>query len=167
MGNFKRFCFVILLFVCSTLCFAKQISFQIVQHDDAAEEVTESSLTIEDEILNTFFDYGFIVTNSEAKISSVNGVDEKLYKIGVGDAFNGYSDYFIQINLYYNKNQDSISIESDLTKVNFLVASVQTGEIFADKTFNNIKLGNQKDDLKKVSSDLVLEINKVLKSKKA
>lgn len=167
MGNFKRFCFVILLFVCSTLCFAKQISFQIVQHDDAAEEVTESSLTIEDEILNTFFDYGFIVTNSEAKISSVNGVDEKLYKIGVGDAFNGYSDYFIQINLFYNKNEDSISIGSDLTKVNFLVASVQTGEIFADKTFNNIKLGNQKDDLKKVSSDLVLEINKVLKSKKA
>lgn len=167
MGKTKKLCFVILLAFCSSLCFAKQISFQIVQHDEAATEVTESSLIIEDEILNTFFDYGFIVTNSQAKVSTENEIDEKLYKIGVGDAFNGYSDFFIQINLFYEKIKESENNVIGLTKVNFSVTSVQTGEVFANQTYKNTKHENRKDDLKKVSSDLVSEINKILKSYKA
>ena len=62
MGTIKKlslFCCISLL---STLCFARQLCFQIVQHDSAAKELTEQSLTIEDEVLNSFFDYGFIVT---------------------------------------------------------------------------------------------------------
>lgn len=167
MGKTKKTISTLILMIFSSLCFAKQISFQIVQYDEAATEVTESSLTIEDEVLNNFFDNGFIVTNSEAKISTSKSADEKLYKMGINDAFNGYSDYFVQINLFYDKIQDSISTSSDLTKINFLITSVQTGEIFANQTYKNVKKTNQKDDLKKVSSDLVIEINKAIKSSKA
>ena len=54
MGTIKKlslFCFISLL---STFCFARQLCFQIVQHDSAAKELTEQSLTIEDEVLNSF-----------------------------------------------------------------------------------------------------------------
>lgn len=167
MGKMKRICLFAAMIICSAACFAKQISFQIVQHDDSAKEVTEQSLTIEDEVLNSFFDYGFIVTNSDAKIASSDAQDEKFYKNGVGEAFNGYSDYFIQISLFYETTASTISANADLKKVAFVVASAQTGEKIASKSVENIKLEHKKDDLKKVSANLVTEITKTLKSNKA
>ena len=95
MGKLKRFWIIALLLSSGALCFANQISFQIVQHDDSMDYVSEDSLVIEDSVLNNFFEYGYIVTNSDAAISDSAGQDEKLYKIGQGDAFNGYSDYFV------------------------------------------------------------------------
>jgi len=167
MGKMKRLCIVAALLVCSAACFAKQISFQIVQHDDSAKAVTEQSLTIEDEVLNSFFDYGFIVTNSDAKVAVSESQDEKFYKNGVGEAFNGYSDYFIQISLFYERTDETVTADADLKKVKFVVTSVQTGEKVAVKSVDNIKLEHKKDDLKKVSASLVTEINKALKSNKA
>jgi hypothetical protein len=101
MGKLKRFCILTVLLASGALCFANQISFQIVQHDDSLDSVSEDSMVIEDSVLNNFFEYGFIVTNSDAAISESQAQDEKLYKIGQGDAFNGFSDYFVQIKLYY------------------------------------------------------------------
>lgn len=167
MGKMKRLCLVAFMLVCSAACFAKQISFQIVQHDDSAKAVTEQSLTIEDEILNSFFDFGYIVTNSDAKVSASEVQDEKFYKNGVGEAFNGFSDYFIQISLFYERTSETITAASDLKKVSYVVTAVQTGEKISSKAMENIKLEHKKDDLKKVSASLVTEINKTLKSKKA
>lgn len=167
MGKMKRLCILAFMLITSAACFAKQISFQIVQHDDSAKDITEQSLTIEDEVLNSFFDYGFIVTNSDAKISGSESMDEKLYKNGVGEAFNGYSDYFIQINLFYERTEETLTKASDLKKVSFIVTAAKTGEKVASKSMENIKLEHKKDDLKKISANLVTEINKTLKSNKA
>ena len=101
MGKLKKLCILSLLLISGSLCFANQISFQIVQHDDSLDSVSEDSMTIEDSVLNNFFEYGFIVTNSDAAISESAAQDERLYKIGQGEAFNGFSDYFVQIKLYY------------------------------------------------------------------
>ena len=76
-----------------------------MQHDESLDSVSEDSMVIEDSVLNNFFEYGFIVTNSDAAISESKAQDEKLYKIGQGDAFNGFSDYFIQIRLYYERTE--------------------------------------------------------------
>lgn len=151
----------------SSLCFAKQVSFQIVQHDSSTDDVTEASLVIEDEILNTFFDYGYIVTNSAATVSASESQDEKLFKTGKNDAFTGYSDFFVQINLYYGRTEQTKTEQSDLQKVCFSVTSVKTGETFEKQSMENIKLNHTKDDLPRISADLVAAINKVLKSRKA
>ena len=87
MGKLKRLSIIAVLLFCGSLCFANQISFQIVQHDDSLDSVSEDSMIIEDSVLNNFFEYGFIVTNSDAAISDSAAQDEKLYKIGQGDAF--------------------------------------------------------------------------------
>ncbi len=168
MGNLKRLCILTVLLFGTTLCFANQISFQIVQHDDSQESVSEDSLVIEDSVLNNFFEYGFIVTNSDAAISESKAQDEKLYKIGQGDAFNGFSDYFIQINLYYERTEETLSASSDLYEIDFSITSIKTGKKIADRSMKNLKIDRtKKNNLVKVSSDLVNEISKALRAYKA
>jgi hypothetical protein len=168
MGNLKRLSILAVLLIGSSLCFANQISFQIVQHDDCMDSVSEDSLTIEDSVLNNFFEYGFIVTNSDAAISESAAQDEKLYKIGQGDAFNGFSDYFIQIRLYYERTDETTSENADLCEIGFSITSIKTGKKIADKTMKNIKIDRtKKNNLVKISSDLVDEISKALRAYKA
>ena len=101
MGKHKILIFSFLFLLGSAWCSARQVSFQIVQHDGPSE-LLEESLTIEDEVMNNFFDYGYIVTNSDAQVSSSEKQDEKLFNTGIGEAIEGFSDYFIQIKLFYN-----------------------------------------------------------------
>ncbi len=168
MGNLKRIVIFTALLFSAALCFANQISFQIVQHDDSADNVTEDSMIIEDSVLNTFFEYGYIVTNSDAAISDSASQDERLFKIGTGEAFNGYSDYFIQIKLYYERTEQTLSASSDLYKIDFTIASAKSGVKIAEKSLDNLKIDrSKKNNLTKISADLVNQINKVLKANKA
>ena len=168
MGNLKRLSLLLILIFCASFCFANQISFQIVQHDESQDSVSEDSMTIEDSVLNNFFEYGYIVTNSDAAISESESQDEKLYKIGQNDAFNGYSDYFIQIKLYYVRTEQTLSKNSDLYQIDFSITSIKTGKKIAAKTMSDIKIDRtKKNNLAKVSSDLVNEISKALKAYKA
>ena len=168
MGNFKRLSILTILFLAGSLCFCNQISFQIVQHDESVDCVSEDSMVIEDSVLNNFFEYGFIVTNSDAAISDSATQDEKLYKIRQGDAFNGFSDYFVQIKLYYERTENTLSSTSDLYEIDFIITSVKDGKKIAAKSIKDIKIDRtKKNNLAKVSSDLVYEINKALRAYKA
>ncbi len=168
MEKLKRISILAILLISGSLCFANQISFQIVQHDASLDCVSEDSMTIEDSVLNNFFEYGFIVTNSDAAISESAAQDENLYKIGQGDAFNGFSDYFIQIKLYYERTDETVNSSSDLYKIDFSITSVKTGKKIAAKTMKDIKIDRtKKNNLAKISSDLVSEISKALKAYKA
>lgn len=165
MGNCKKISLICFMSFLSTFCFARQLCFQIVQHDNAAKELTEQSLTIEDEVLNSFFDCGYIVTNSNATVSNSQNQDETLFKTGIKDAFNGFSDIFIQINLFFEQNDENTANNSELKNIKFIVANAATGIKIAENTLQNIKLEHKKDDLQKISSNLVFQINKVLKNK--
>ena len=168
MGKLKRLSILAVLLLGASFCYANQISFQIVQHDDSMDSVSEDSLTIEDSVLNNFFEYGYIVTNSDAAISDSAAQDERLYKIGQGDAFNGYSDYFVQIKLWYERTEQTLSVSADLYKIDFSITSIKTGKKIADKTITDIKIDRtKKNNLGKVSADLVNEINKALRANKA
>ena len=168
MGKLKRTLILFILLCSSALCFANQISFQIVQHDESNDCVSEDSMIIEDAVLNSFFEHGFIVTNSDAAISDSTAQDERLYKIGTGDAFNGYSDYFIQIKLFYERTEQTLTASSDLYKIDFVIASPKTGLKIAEKSIKDIKIERgKKNNLAKISSDLVSQINKALKENKA
>ena len=168
MGKLKRLSIFAVLLLGASFCYANQISFQIVQHDESMDSVSEDSLTIEDSVLNNFFEYGYIVTNSDAAISDSAAQDERLYKIGQGDAFNGYSDYFVQIKLWYERTEQTLSVSADLYKIDFSITSIKTGKKIADKTITDIKIDRtKKNNLGKVSADLVNEINKALRANKA
>ncbi|MCR5188047.1 MAG: hypothetical protein K6C97_03855 [Treponema sp.] len=167
MGKLKRLITFCLIAISASCAFAKQISFQVVQHDQSADVVTEQSLVIEDEVLTSFFESGFIVTNSPAVISESDGQDAALFKTGIGEAFNGYSEYFVQINLFYERTEATTSKDADLQKIKFTIAKTNTGKTIANKSFDNIKIANVNTDLRKVSLSLVKEINKALNAYKA
>ena len=89
---------------------------------------------------------------------------EKLqFKTGIKDAFNGFSDIFIQINLFFEQNDENTANNSELKNIKFIVANAATGIKIAENTLQNIKLEHKKDDLQKIASNLVFQINKVLK----
>ncbi len=163
MGKHKILIFTFLFLIGSAWCSARQVSFQIVQHDGTSE-VSEQSLTIEDEIMNHFFDYGYIVTNSDAQVSSSDKQDENLFNTGIGEAIDGFSDYFVQIKLFYNKAGQK-GENPDLTKIDWTLASAKTGEKIRKNSITNFKLEHKKDDMKNISSALAAEINTALKAK--
>ena len=91
---------------------------------------------------------------------------EKLqFKTGIKDAFNGFSDIFIQINLFFEQNDENTANNSELKNIKFIVANAATGIKIAENTLQNIKLEHKKNDLQKISSNLVFQINKILKNK--
>lgn len=161
MGILKKIAVGCILIVSSAFCFAKQISFQIVQHDESLEAVGEQALVIEDEIITGLFNYGYIVTNSEAAVSSSESQDEKLWNVGLGEAFDGYSDYFVQIKLYYTSPEKNVPASKAVLKnVEWSISNAKTGTVLKSYSINSF-------ESKSVSSDIIVAINKIIKANKA
>lgn len=151
-----------LLTVFGTACFASQISFQVIQHDAGIDSVVESSLVIEDEVLNGFFNKGYIVTNSPTEVSASKNQDETLWKTGIGEAFEGFSDYFIQIKLFYVVSEDKRN--RNISNIDWTIAAANTGIVIKENSIENKLNINKKDDLRKLTLNLVSQIDKALKA---
>ena len=149
MGKTKKIGLIAGLLLCAQLCFARQVSFQIIQHDD-----TEQSLVIEDELLNGFFETGYIVTNSPTVVSQSDEDDVVLYNKALGDAYEGSSDYFIQIKLFYN---------NALKQIDWSIASAATGKIIKKSSIKGSVVVDDEKGMKKISSKLISEIFDTLK----
>ena len=113
MGKIRHLFFVFVVFLLASNCFAEQISFQVVQHDKRFKEITDEVLSVEDELLTRFFEKGFIVTNSPAVISESKNQTDLLWSKGLGDAFEGSSDFFVQVNIYLAEVEES-EIKKDI-----------------------------------------------------
>ena len=120
--------------------------------------VKEDSLVIEDELLNGFFDTGYIITNSPAVVSCSASDDLILFNKAMGDAYEGSSDFFVQIKLYYTNS---------LHTIDWSVASVSTGKTIKESKFESSVKAFDEKGLRSVSSRLISEISKILKSTKA
>ncbi|MCI5606511.1 MAG: hypothetical protein SOT46_06585 [Treponema sp.] len=165
MGNLKRLVLIFVIALMPVLVFAKQISFQVVQHDESSKAVTEQSLVIEDVVLNSFFEKGYIVTNS-ATVVSEEPENEKLYKTGLKDAFEGYSDLFVQINLFYIYNPENKKNNSSLNKINWTVTDTKTGKQIDSESINDIKPFANNKEMNNFTAVLVNEISKSILVKK-
>ncbi len=158
MGKTKQLILFLGIFLCAQVCFASQISFQIIQHDDRMQDVSEQSYVIEDELMNGFFESGYIVTNSPTVVSDSSENDAILYNKAMGDAYEGSSDYFIQIKLIYNNS---------LKEIDWTIASVASGnKIKESKLTGSVSAADAKG-LKKISAELMSEIFDILKKTKA
>ena len=52
--------------------------------------------------------------------------------------------YFIQIKLYYERTDQTLSASSDLYKIDFTIASAKSGVKIAHKTLENLKSSTKK-----------------------
>jgi hypothetical protein len=91
-------CAVILCGTAHSLPFA----FQIAQYDKTRTEISESSFTFEDVMLDYFFNAGYIVSN----LPSTTTDDPKgiPFDDAAGAARDGYLDYLAMIVLVYDKD---------------------------------------------------------------
>ena len=81
---------------------ATTISVQIVQMDDANEDVTDSSLIIEESIMDYMFSQGYIVSNSPIIYSKEKAQNGMI--VSLEDAINGSADYLAYVTLYFDRN---------------------------------------------------------------
>ena len=113
---------------------------------------------MEDELLNGFFEGGYIVTNSPTVVSDSTENDIALYNKAFGDALDGFSDYFIQVTLFYSNN---------LKQIDWSIASVSTGNIIKKSTIESSVSAVDEKGMKKVSTKLISDIFDFLKKAKA
>ena len=156
MGKIRHLFFVFVVFLLASNCFAEQISFQVVQHDKRFKEITDEVLSVEDELLTRFFEKGFIVTNSPAVISESKNQTDLLWSKGLGEAFEGSSDFFVQVNIYLAEVEES-EIKKDIIidRVDWILANALNGE--------TIESGSIKQ-MNNISNDIISKINKVIKA---
>lgn len=162
----KLVAFISILMV-ATACFARQISVQVVQHNDAWNSVSEHSLVVEDELMNGFFDYGYIVTNSETTLSASEEEDENLLNSGFAEAYDGYSDVFVQVKLYFKKlggNSGKGGMDpSSLDYAELVIMDVKTGEkIQVIEVKGSTKKPGTDENVKTVSKSIITAIKKAL-----
>lgn len=166
MGNLKKITVFALCSLISSFCFAQQLSLQIVQYNESAKNVIEESFEIEDELINGFFEQGLIVTNSPAEISTSEQTDLNLWNTGLGDAFNGYSDFFVQVKIVYASPKNTTTGSANISEIIWKLASAKTGETIKESTIENLNV-SKNDDIHKLSLSLIAQINGVLRSKNA
>ena len=129
--KWTRFYLMILSFLLLNVIslYGLNVSILIFQKD-GIDKVSESSRVFENQIMNTLFDYGHIVTNETISLyenydmASVNGFNA---------AVDGFMDYFVEIKLEYDisqsKNPEAVSLEN-LKSVDYVIKKVSTGEVF-------------------------------------
>ena len=156
MGKIRHLFFVFVVFLLASNCFAEQISFQVVQHDKRFKEITDEVLSVEDELLTRFFEKGFIVTNSPAVISESKNQTDLLWSKGLGDAFEGSSDFFVQVNIYLEEIEES-EIKKDviINRVDWILANALNGETIESGSLKKVN---------NISNDIISKINNVIKA---
>ena len=156
MGKIRHLFFVFVVFLLASNCFAEQISFQVVQHDKRFKEITDEVLSVEDELLTRFFEKGFIVTNSPAVISESKNQTDLLWSKGLGEAFEGSSDFFVQVNIYLEEIEES-EIKKDviINRVDWILANALNGETIESGSLKKVN---------NISNDINSKINNVIKA---
>lgn len=166
MGKAKKIVVAIVLaFACSFAGFATQISFQILQFDETSEEISSKSYDIETYLLDGFFERDFIVTTSQASVINDDNDVFDLWKLGLGEAFTGSSDYFVQIELHYAADENPHNSVGMVDKIIWKLAVVKTGTVIDTETVTDIiKKSNGQEDLGAITLNLVKTINSAIKA---
>ncbi|MBQ7754088.1 MAG: hypothetical protein IJR80_10645 [Treponema sp.] len=166
MGITKKLIISLVLAVFySFASFATQISFQILQFDETCEEVNAKSYDIETYLLDGFFERNYIVTTSQASVIYNDDDAFDLWKTGLGEAFNGSSDYFVQIELHYAADMNLRKPVGMVNRITWKLAVVKTGTVIDGETVTDItKMSNGQEDLGALTLDLVKHINNAIKA---
>ena len=108
MGRKKLLALIISLFI-AQMCFAKSLSIQIVQNNNAVtgDTVCAVSQWVEQAVVDFFFESGHIVTTSPVAIYSDSEENKKNLMTALKETFLGGMDFLVRIELDYNSEKDN------------------------------------------------------------
>ena len=165
MGIKKFFMFLAFALCFCAAGFSRQISVQILQLDEASDEINDKSYDIETFVLDGFFEKSYIVTTSEAAMFNSEAEAKALWKSGLGEALNGASDYFVQIEVFYITDETVRKSIGKIDKITWKLATVKTGVVINTATISDIKFKpNGQEDLGAIAANLVKNINNAIKA---
>lgn len=127
--NFKKIFICVSLLFFTVCVFAKDVTIQVVQHGGSPETVSETTLMLEDELLNSFFDRGHIVSNLPAVMSQSSDEDKDLIEKLFSESATGGGDYAVQVRIYLdtsNSSNPKAVLLSDIKKVEWDGAVVKS-----------------------------------------
>lgn len=160
---------IVILLSHNIFAFSGSVGIQVIQHDPYMDDVRASSETIEGVILDTFFDYGLVVSNSPIVPSRNDSRDDKDIKISLREALEGRMDLLIVVTVNYNDSASANPSSENLSNINTVtwkVIDVVTQKDIARKNYEveaPTSRGNSKDGVKKYASDVAWDILAALK----
>ncbi len=161
--------FLPLFFIFVTVnAFSRSLAFQIVQHNDSIKKVCRSAYVIEDQMMNYFFENGFVVSNSSAEVSFSAEDDRRLWAAGYSGAAYGAFDDFVQIHLYFGKNaNDEGKVALGLIDtISWKIISMKSGK-FLEESKKSIGKPINKDteeNVRNFANDFASHIKTVLRN---
>lgn len=126
----KRFLFLICFGFLSIFSgFAKEVTMQVLQHGGNTENVSETALLLEDELMNSFFNAGYIVTNEPASMSYSDNDDKKFGQNLIKMSSTSGGDYVVQVIIFLD-TEKSTSPESvrlvDIDKIEWNITRINS-----------------------------------------
>ena len=166
----KRLFFAVCAALGCVFAGAESLAFQIVQHGGGFTKVAEPSLIVEDEIINSLFDAGFIVSNIPAALSSSKKDDERLFAAGTGEAASNSFDSFLSIHLFFNNQaiQDEKKAElGALSEISWKIADVKSGQVQTEgsTTVEKTAAADSETAVREFARNFASYIRKMLKAK--
>lgn len=129
------------LMALSASAYAESVTIALAQNAQAPAVALEMSRTIEDEILNDYFDGGHIVSNMPI---AMEGSSFKKKNFSVKEAAFGYSDYVIAVYLEYGpdeiKDEEKKTSYAELRSIVWRVVLVSSSKVVDEKTIDATKL---------------------------
>ena len=159
---------VVLILILNVInAYGMNVSILILQKD-GPEKVSEASRVFENQILNTLFDNGHIVSNEP--ISLYENYEMAIFN-GFNSAVDGFMDYFVEITLEYDlaksKTPDGVSLEN-IKNVQYTIKKVSTGSDFyksGEILPNRESVSNQFTGFNKFACEIADKINLNLNGK--
>lgn len=148
---------------------ATTISIQIVQMDEAHGDVTDSSLLIEESIMDFMFSQGYIVFNSPViynKEKAQNGMI-----ISLEDAINGSADYLAYITIYFDRKKSTAAEANLLSNIELAQWSLvkvrdrQQIDAGTEKPGQLVQIDNSESGINTFGQQLAKVINTALRKK--
>ncbi len=143
------------------------LSFQIVQHSDSMDEVCQAALAVEDEILNYFYEAGYIVTNAPAEISVSAAGDRKLWASAFSDAAYGSFDDFVQICLDFEDGGRTAGGMSAgrIRSVSWKAVAVASGRVLEEgsSAIKDTGFDGGEDSVREFASGFAAHLRRIIK----
>ncbi len=159
------FIIIVAIFIlCSgAFAFSPSIVVQMAQHDSKSEVLRESTFILENGVLDTFFEAGYIVSSLP---TSINKEIKDILKETTQTAREGYMSYVVYINVYYRsydiKIDETIAID-DIESINWQVVNAKDMSVLGEgKTQAPSKVPGENDLLamRRFSNDLGADIKR-------
>ena len=155
---------VVLFF--SAQAFASDVIIQIVQHDNSCAVLEEGSKVFEDAVIDTLFNAGCIVSNVKAAVWDNTLVDNRTFVRSLDEALSGYAEYFVMIDLFYNKegsrNPDS-ALLSNIEYVSWQAVSTRDRQVVTNGE-KRPSVQNTKKDNSNGISDFAKDVSVLIKN---